>query len=250
MMETIVALLNFLLLVLAFMISAARTIGFMVRMYIVQALTLGAIAFLTGQMEQSRPGTVPLAHAGILWLLPVPPTILAIVTPFLLARASVKRNPPTAAAPREQPWSHRFLQWLDAAGPIWLEHGRSRVSQTVNLCANFVLSVLAFVLATSLQTTRTGDPSLAISLALLLNGLLIMIVKADIISQVMGLLVMDQGLYLAAIHATVTSRVSPWFVWSMFLYALITLTILLYILPKFHNLAGDIDLYKTTTLKG
>ncbi|MBK8050830.1 MAG: hypothetical protein IPK16_29235 [Anaerolineales bacterium] len=83
---------------------------------------------------------------------------------------------------------------------------------------------------------------LAVALALNLVGLFNMIIKQDIISQVIGLLIMDQGLYLAVVKIVKIPVPATYFVISLYFYTLITVFILLILLPKLRATAQSIDL--------
>lgn len=88
-------------------------------------------------------------------------------------------------------------------------------------------------------TERVG---LAVSLALHLIGLYNMVVKRDIISQVIGLLIMDQGLYLAVVKIVEIPVPAQFFVMSLYFYTLITVFVLAVLLPKIKETTGSIDL--------
>ena len=83
---------------------------------------------------------------------------------------------------------------------------------------------------------------LAVSLVLVLVGLYNMISKQDIISQVIGLLIMDQGLYLAVVRIVAIPVPATYFVMSLYFYTLITVFILVILLPKIRETAQSIDL--------
>ena len=77
-----------------------------------------------------------------------------------------------------------------------------------------------------------------VSLSLHLIGLYNMVVKRDIISQVIGLLVMDHGLFLAVVKIVAIPVPATFFVISLYFYTLITLVILLVLLPSVSRVAG------------
>ena len=74
--------------------------------------------------------------------------------------------------------------------------------------------------------------------------------KQDIISQNMGLLVMEHGLFLAAIKFIAIPSVSFAFIVSLFLYIFITLTILVFLLPELHQESRSIQVTDQVELKG
>lgn len=83
---------------------------------------------------------------------------------------------------------------------------------------------------------------LAVSLALHLIGLYNMVFKRDIISQVIGLLIMDHGLYLAVVKLVEIPVPATFFVISLYSYTLITIIILLVLLPQVRAQTESIDL--------
>ena len=89
------------------------------------------------------------------------------------------------------------------------------------------------------QSERIG---LAVSLALHLIGLYNMVVKRDIISQVVGLLIMDQGIYLAVVKIIEIPVPADLFVLSLYFYTLITIFILVILLPEIRVRTDSIDL--------
>ena len=69
-----------------------------------------------------------------------------------------------------------------------------------------------------------------------------MVVKRDIISQVVGLLIMDQGIYLAVVKIIEIPVPADLFVLSLYFYTLITIFILVILLPEIRVRTDSIDL--------
>lgn len=92
--------------------------------------------------------------------------------------------------------------------------------------------------------------SLAVAVSLLLLGIFTMINRQDLISQVIGLLVMDHGLFLAAVRVIYWRSLIPVFVISLMLYILITLVILVVLLPELHELSSTIEVGEQNQLRG
>lgn len=109
----------------------------------------------------------------------------------------------------------------------------------VALLVPFAIPVVGFD-----QSERIG---LAVSLALHLIGLFNMIVKRDIISQVVGLLIMDQGIYLAVVKIIEIPVPADLFVLSLYFYTLITVFILVILLPQIRVKTNSIDLAEIAT---
>ena len=102
-----------------------------------------------------------------------------------------------------------------------------------------VLLLIAFLVpftitsSTFLLTERIG---LAVSLTLHLAGLYYMTFPGrDIITQVVGLLVMDHGLYLAVVKIVEIPVPAAFFVISLYFYTAITIFILVILLPELVN---------------
>ena len=80
-----------------------------------------------------------------------------------------------------------------------------------------------------------------------------MVIRHDIISQVIGLLVMDHGLYLAVVKIVAVPVPATFFVISLYFYTLITLVILLVLVPQMRRRTNTIDLDEiahNSTLEG
>jgi hydrogenase-4 membrane subunit HyfE len=119
-----------------------------------------------------------------------------------------------------------------------------------------ILIVTAFLVTYRLagsvgEAAFGGDAtsSLAVSIALLLQGLFTMSNKRDIIAQVIGLLVMEHGLFVVAVRVA-PSALASLFVISLFCYVLVTLTILVWILPALHRASKSVYLDDNSHLKG
>lgn len=108
-----------------------------------------------------------------------------------------------------------------------------------------ILVLVAFLIPYTIPA-ESFEPSerigLAVSLALHLLGLFNMVVKRDIISQVVGLLIMDQGIYLAVVKIIEIPVPADLFVLSLYFYTLITIFILVILLPKIRLKTESIDL--------
>lgn len=246
-LEQVPNLLSYLLVIIALLISAATTLKLMVRLYRAQAWLLTLVVVLT----TLEPGRTRLALA----LVAVLPMMLAIFVPHLLARASIR---PRTSADKHQALATRVASQRGAlalAEITWLQNGRSRLSGGLSVAIDMALIAAAVLVAYRLvygpggTLDRAVAPSLAVTIALVLQGLFTMINKKDIIGQVVGLLVIEHGLFLAAV------RIAPpplayLFVWSLFFYVLVTMTILLWILPELHRASGSIQVADNSGLKG
>lgn len=240
---------SYVLVIIALWISATRTLILMVRLYQAQALVLTIVVLITA-FESHR----TMLALGLVAILPL--TLAAIVPP-LLARATVhatstRLGPPASGPTRLRGFSAAQRRALNQAELIWLQHGGSRLPVSLSTAIDMVLIATAVLVAYRLAGGAEHDriaPNLAVSLALLLQGLFTMINKNDIVSQIIGLLVVDQGLFLAAVRVA-PPALADLFVLSLFLYVLVTLTILVWVLPGLHRTSSSIEVVDNAKLRG
>lgn len=240
---------SYLLIIIALWISATRTITLMVRLYQTQAIVLTGVVLITAV----EPGH-SLVALGLVAILPVS---LAGIVRRLLAWATF--NDTTQPVPASEVSVGQLLRStvtrrrsLKDAELIWLQHGGSRLPVSMSAAIDLFLITASVLVAYRLpvgNATAGIVPSLAVSIALLLQGLFTMINKNDIISQVIGLLVVDQGLFLAAVRVA-PPALAYLFVVSLFLYVLVTLIILLWVLPGLHKTSASIAVVANTELRG
>ena len=245
---------SYLLIIIALGISAAHTLKLMVRLYQAQSLALTLVVIITA----FEPGRRLLGLVAIL------PLTLAVIVPTLLARATLDattRRP--AAHDASASWLSRRRaaqqRTLKEADLTWLQHGGSRLPVSLSTAIDMFLIATAVLAAYQLARVPVGAANysgrgalasgLAVSLALLLQGLFTMINKNDIVSQIIGLLVVDQGLFLAAVRVA-PAALAYYFVLSLFLYVLVTLTILLWVLPGLHRTSSSIEIAGNAELRG
>lgn len=238
-------LLSVLILLFALSISSATTVKDMIDRYRGQALILAVIVLLTATEPQ---------RASILPVIVVPLFLFFAVKPFL-GRATVTGP----GAPTVRFW-RSLLSAAQEAEITWLQQGASLRSPIISAAIELVLTVVAFIVAYSLTGGQQGGAgksgidttSLAVAMALLLLGLFTMTNKKDIISQIIGLLVVEHGLFLAAVKILKGPNLGLAldFVLSLIVYVAITLTILIGILPDLHRRSGSIELDKQKQLKG
>jgi hydrogenase-4 membrane subunit HyfE len=241
--------LSYLLIIIALGISATKTLKLMVPLYQIQAVVLTSVVLITA----FEPGHSLLA----LGLLAILPLALAVMVPPLLARATLdatrKRSGEYNAGAghlRRLKAAHRRA--LKDVELTWLQHGGSRLPVSLSAAIDMFLIGTAVLVAYRLSgggSNAAVVPSLAASIALLLQGLFTMINKNDIVSQIIGLLVVDHGLFLAAVRVA-PPALTYLFVLSLFLYMLVTLVILLWILPGLHRTSASIEVAGNAELKG
>lgn len=231
---TILDPLEIFLLITTLLISTSSSVVRIIQNYQVQSYLL---AFITGGtvfiafMEEPRLDTFFLIF--VIMILPIG---LALLINFILARAtlgSVQHRFSLSAIERQE------------AHYIWR---RNETTTSIRIREAMVfgsLVTLAFLVAfqfdiDTFQTTqRIG---LMVSLTLYLVGLYNMIIKRDIISQVIGLLIMDHGLYLAVVKIVAIPTPAYYFVLGLVFYTLITLTILIVVMPELRRRTNSINL--------
>ena len=162
------------------------------------------------------------------------------------------------------------------AQSVWVEYdpehdpktNRVGLNSQTSLIGSITLIVVAYVVAFSIApdligkfrntpiippSQLTGNSlvySLGASLGLLLVGQFNMIKTLDIRSQIMGLLVMENGLFLAAvIIIEVNEQLVPAFLFTMIAWYALTWVILINFLPRVKEFSGSIYVGDQDTLK-
>lgn len=253
-MEKIQPLLETTLLLTAFLITLNRSISSIITIYQIQSVLLALVTLL-----MSYPKT-----DWIILLIPVLPLLLALVIRALLARATLL---PTTSMPlwgwlwgwlryqlpllrphrADDPGVAYAKQLQRDAAQEWLRPQHAFSARGGDIFS-FVLMLLVALLITS-QITLGDKPAnvadqigLLTSLLLALSGLYNMVIKQDIISQVIGLLMMDHGLYLAVVKIVPVPYPATFFVIALYFYTLITMFILVILLPRVCDAVKSIDL--------
>lgn len=253
--QQVATLLSYLMVIMALAISASTTLKGMLKLYQAQAWVLTFVVLLTSLGPDRRQLAVTL--------LALLPATLAIVVPPLLGRASLDPPEPRERSAGPRPGLRARMTSLRAslrdaparAELIWLQHGSSRLTGGLSAVIDMMLIAAAVLVANRLVRGVSGTmavdvvPSLAVSIALLLQGLFTMSNKRDIIAQVIGLLVIEHGLFLVAVRVA-PPGLAVLFIWSLYFYVLVTLTILLWILPELHSAARSIEVSDNSRLKG
>ncbi len=237
------------MLLMALGISSAKIVPQMIRFYQIQSVLLAFIIVLQAfDATQENSSQVNIENFFLMLL----PLILAVSIEPLLARATVAA--PTQKKSTIAATLRQFIHWkrnIAQATPIWLKHSAPQKGRVRSLIITLTLTVIAYIIAFGLiEGNVSRANSLAVSMTLLLLGLFTMGQKEDIISQIMGLLMMEHGMFLAAIEVIILPDLALIFVISLFLYIIITLTILVYLLPELHRSSGSIEIEDQKQLKG
>lgn len=257
-LETIIEILALVMVLSALGVVSVGAIRGMIRLYQAQSLVLVVLtALIAVELVIDDPGDwgTSLLLGAFAALIP---GMLAYIIEPLLAQATV---------PREVDWTERLwhpfsrvfsrqyreeaAESIEEALLVWLEHGLSPKRQRTSTAISLMLTAMAYVVAFNLIT---DDPhrawGLAVSITLLMLGIFTMINRQDLISQIMGLLVMDHGLFLATVRVIAHTSLIYIFVISLFLYILITLVILVILLPELHATSATIEVADQNQLQG
>ena len=254
--EPLLNLIELVLLLLALVITTRDSVAQMVTPYRVQSLLLalitGTATLLGSGAGIEEPGAGSLEAAAFVAFLPF--LMMVLIRPLLI-RATVapplrrlfRPMTPQAVAQAEREWTKHEVS-TSGKDYVWF------------LCLVIIAFIVGFVIATEIVPAGSQGAdnvsfriALTVALVLYLVGLYNMIGKGDTISQVIGLLVMDHGLYLAVVRLVQQPRPSWWFIVGLYVYTLITLMILIVLLPKFSAVSKTIDLAEiadNSSLKG
>ena len=174
-----------------------------------------------------------------------------------MARATVHRE----ATDRKNPqFARQSMQqsrsWLEEAQKYWLIYGETRAGSVLSLAASGAFIGLSYLVAIRVQLPSLAPEAhvgLGAAISLLLIGLFAMINEKELPSQVVGLLIMENGLFLAsAIFITNPGfLLSFWF--SMATFFFITFFILWRFVPGVHSVShseqiGDQDSLKEVSI--
>ena len=218
------------------------------------------LAFTTGltalvRLNNGEPGLAVSFTLFLFILIIVLPSSLGYFIEPILARATVSEMR-LSTSEDSHPLAN-FLKGIKealfpskelklAARRVWLMQ-KSATHPYARIWFMLLLGLAAWVaflgIPPSLEEFRPGDRfGLFVSIVLHLVGLYNTIVKDDIISQAIGVLTMDQGLYLAVVKIVAIPVPATFFVVSLYAYTLITIALLFVIVPKLRHEFGSIDL--------
>ncbi|MCA9929682.1 MAG: NADH-quinone oxidoreductase subunit K [Anaerolineales bacterium] len=169
----------------------------------------------------------------VVFVMILPILLAAYIEPILVRATVASQGGLRIDAPERQ-----------AAQRIWQRNEGATASKAQELLVLAGLVVLAVLVAFRLDAAHFDQLriGLVVSLTLHLVGLYNMVIKRDIISQVIGLLIMDHGLYLAVVKVVAVPYPAMLFVLGLFFYTLITVAILVFMLPMVRRQTGSINL--------
>lgn len=240
-LEGFIALLELILLITAYRVTTQRDVPDVIKAYSWQSYILGATGIFTAipALLNNKTG---FAESFI-------PIILIAFLPFalgffieqVLARATVYEP---GLKTKHAFWQLVSDEQKRLAHNIWLEQ-RHAVSARAGIALTLLIA-LAFAIV-FLVGVGYGTPSqigISVSLALHLIGLYNTFLRRDILSQVIGILTMDQGMYLAILKVVNIPAPAVLFVVALYFYTIITLIILFLILPRLRHEVDTLSLDK------
>jgi hydrogenase-4 membrane subunit HyfE len=247
-MPVIIGALSFVMLILAFRITTAQTVYYMIPLYRFQSWFLALVTLLVA-LTPTEERNLPHLIVGPFVVIPL---ILAYVIEPLLAQATAQEDVTVQQRFRRLLTREDRQEARRLALPVWLQSRPAQRGALLTLSIDLVVILLAYAIAFGLlgETYPVQANSLAISIALLLLGLSAMTNKQDIISQVMGLLVMEHGMFLAGINVIAIPPVTAIIVFGLMVYIIVTLIILVVLLPELHRLSDSIEIEDQEQLKG
>ncbi len=211
-----------------------------------QTLTLFLLALLTTFVQQDYLFVV-VASILFLQFFSITP-LMAFVTNFEGWRPDRPFIPYMRELMNVREAQDRWLEYNPEHNP---DTGKVRSSPLNPLIRSVVLIIIAYFVAARVVGSNEvrSVNGLGASLALLFIGLFIMLNAYDILSQTMGLLIMENGLFLAAVIVITNPNLIIAFLFSMFAAYTITLAILIIILPQLRRSSRSIYVKDQKVLK-
>jgi hydrogenase-4 membrane subunit HyfE len=250
------------------LITLEDSIATVIRLYRSQTGLLLIVVFLTTFIRsiESAGGASGLGTAQpdpgrtvlLLGLIAVTPCFLFLFIDRMLKHATtsiVKGGPLGRLTPEEEAlvlriWSGSEPEQRDA--DLYSEHrlassdaegvgspplSRPRSRAGLDLLFFGFLVILSFLVAFRIFPTSSTNQQdaigLAVPLTLHLAGLYNTVIRRDVLTLIIGLLIMDHGLYLAVVKIVAVPIPATFFVIALLLYTLITVVILTVMIPRF-----------------
>lgn len=239
--EILVALGEFSLLITAYQITARHSIPQVINAYRLQSFILAATALLIAVLDPTTGQIKHLEELGTsgtllaIFLIALLPLSLGLLIRWIQARATIY-----------EPEQRRSFWRLSAeekrlATSIWLEH-RHPVSAWASLTFMFLVLLAFTIVFLGINIDIDEKIGISASLALHLTGLYNTTSRKDILSQVIGVLTMDQGLYLAIVKIVNIPVPATLFVIALYFYTIITIIILFLVVPQLRHVMRTINL--------
>ena len=232
---------------------------------VLTALYNAFIRSLQSKINSYRLQIVALAILAILKANDTTPAFYGVAIILLVQFSIITRLMAGVTNIEQRQPSQSFFAYLHKRSDIirarsaWLEYNPEnnpkvtivRSSPLTSLIISSVLVIIAYIVASQVapQFAEEKFNGLVASLALLLVGLYIMITAYDILSLMMGLLVMENGLFLAVVIVIIDPLLLSAFILSMFAWYTLTLIILIIFLPRLRHFSRSIYIEDQKVLK-
>lgn len=238
----LIGLFEALLLITAYLITVRREIPQVIDAYRWQSFLLTGVALLVatiGQWNILEGNTLGDKLSQMFSSKSLLPIMLIAALPLALG-LYIRRV--LAYATAHEPGQDSTATGL-RAGAIWFE-ARYDVSGKAALAFMGLLVLAIGIAFTGFRNNVSASDKLGISVSLLLHlvGLYNTFSRKEIISQTIGILTMDQGMYLAIVKIVSIPVPAILFVVAVYFYTLITLFLLFLILPSLRRTQESIDL--------
>lgn len=242
---------SFLMLAAALYISYVERVSKMITWYKIQSVFLVIVIWLAALLPHFD---IMKAKIPLIFLSLIPIFLYFLIEP-VLARATLIEDLGFIDRLKQVPYQifhpHLTANIREQALITWLKPVPQRTRPILTILIELAMVFLALITAFRLES---GDPTralnLAVSFSLLAIGLSVLTFKQNIIAQIIGLLIMEHGMFLAVVQVIESSPTTYAIAIALFLYILVTLTILLFLLPDLHRLSGTIQVDEQEQLKG
>jgi len=240
-MDNLIAIPELILLITAYLVTTQRDVPDVIKAYSWQSYVLGATGILIAftKLIENRTGffesVIPVLLIAFL------PLILGGYIEQVLARATVYQP---GAKTKHAFWQLVSDEQKRLAHSIWLEQRHAVSTRSGIVFALLTTLAFAIVFLVGLPVKPEPKIGISVSLALHLIGLYNTFLRRDILSQVIGILTMDQGMYLAILKVVNIPAPAVLFVIALYFYTFITLLILFLILPQLRHEVDTLSLDK------
>ena len=226
------------LLITAYLITTQRDVPQVIRAYRWQSYILASIGLFIALLELSkRPGSITESILAII-MIALLPIALGISIEWVLARATVYEP----GLQTKQSFWRLTPEQRHLAQTIWLEQRQAISARSGFFFLFLTLVAFAMVFLGGITVEIEQKIGIAVSLALHLIGLYNTFLRQDILSQVTGILTMDQGMYLAILKVVNIPVPATLFVIALYFYTIITILILFVELPQLRHEINTLSL--------
>jgi hydrogenase-4 membrane subunit HyfE len=235
-LDVFIALLEIILLITSFLITTGSAVKGVIRAYQLQSFLLALITGITALKRLLEGGQEFLPVVWLIMLIIFLPLALGATIEMLLTRATILVPGMRFRLDKMQRHSSER---------VWLrQYSKSSPAAVVFFIGLITLAAWVAFLAIPAESEfdLLEQFGLMISLALHLVGLYNTATKEDTISQVIGLLTMDHGLYLAVVKIVAIPVPATFFVFALYFYTFITIAIVAFIVPRVRHESESIDL--------